>query len=214
MIWLARHGETTWNAEGRYQGRRESHLSALGTRQANALAAYFAGARERGDAVPERIVSSPLARTRETAAPIASALGVAIETDERLIEIAHGTWEGKLKDEIERDDPERYAAWRATPERVAFDGGESLDDVMVRWRSFAGDASLVDGTNVLVMTHDAVVRCALLALRGEGSARFWEMRVENASYATIENDTTLRLLSDCERAHLANARAPFERQAL
>ncbi len=214
MIWLARHGETTWNAEGRYQGRRESHLSELGTRQANALAAHFAAARDRGDANPQRIVSSPLARTRETAAPIARALGLEIETDDRLIEIAHGTWEGEYRNDIERDDPERYAAWRARPERVSFDGGESLGDVMVRWQSFSTDVFVANGADVLVMTHDAVVRCALLALRGETLERFWQIHVENASYATIANTEGVRLVSDCETSHLANDRAPVKTQAL
>jgi len=59
------------------------------------------------------------------------------KTDDRLIEIAHGTWEGRLRDEIEQDDPETMRRWREAPETVRFDGGESLADVDARWRAFA-----------------------------------------------------------------------------
>src|SRR5580700_127978 len=95
-LYIARHAETTWNLAGRYQGRRESALSALGIQHGFALAEGFAHA----DPPPERIIASPLQRTRATAAFVAERLNLAVETDDALIEIAHGTWEGRLRDEI------------------------------------------------------------------------------------------------------------------
>ena len=86
-VYVARHGETTWNLAGRYQGRRESALTALGMSQAFALAGAIVQARV------ERVVSSPLLRCTATAKVAADRLNVRVERDDRLIEIAHGASE-------------------------------------------------------------------------------------------------------------------------
>jgi broad specificity phosphatase PhoE len=213
-IWLARHGETTWNMAGRYQGRMESALSALGVRQGMALADHFFGELQAGRPVPARIVSSPMLRCAATAQFTADRLGVAVETDARLIEIAHGTWDGRYRDDLAREDPERYRAWRGAPDSVTFDGGESLADVLERWRSFARDLAR-ESRHTLVVTHDAVVRCALVDLMGRPLAQFWNVRVENAAYAVFETDgARLRVSEECVTEHLANARADAAAQAL
>lgn len=214
MIWLARHGETTWNLGGRYQGRMESPLSALGMRQGAALAAYFSERLERREAVPTRIVTSPLQRCTQTARFVATRLGVELESDARLIEIAHGTWEGRFRDELERNDPERYRAWREDPAHVAFERGETLTDVLARWRSFATD--LVPATaDALVVTHDAVVRCALLDLQKRPLADFWQMRVENAAFAELNvTDGRIVLERECVADHLRGLHADVSGQAL
>ncbi|HKE36237.1 MAG TPA: histidine phosphatase family protein, partial [Candidatus Baltobacteraceae bacterium] len=92
-LYVARHGETDWNYEGRYQGQRESTLTELGRRQAEALAGALA------DSGARRILSSPLRRCVDTARPLAERLGISVETDDRLLEIAHGNWEGRLRAE-------------------------------------------------------------------------------------------------------------------
>jgi len=199
---------------GRYQGRLESALSALGVRQGFALANAFGDRLERGEPVPARIISSPLLRCAATARFTADRLGVPLETDERLIEIAHGTWEGRYRDDLAREEPELYAAWRNDPASVAFDGGESLADVLARWRAFAHDLAR-ESRDTLVVTHDAVVRVALLDLRGLPLDDFWDVAVENAAYAEIENDGgSLVLRQECVTVHLASARADAAEQAL
>lgn len=214
LIWLARHGETTWNVAGRYQGRLESELTPLGERQAVALAAFFGKRAQRGDPVPTRIVSSPLARCTSTAQPSARRLGLTTETSEALIEIGHGTWEGRYREEIARNDAERYRLWREAPARVAFEGGETLNDVLGRWRSFASE--LARGTQqTLVVTHDAVIRCALLDLLGRPPDDFWQVNVENGAFALLTSDgATLSLVRECDVAHLSNLRAEVSSQAL
>src|SRR5580693_6057459 len=131
-LYIARHAETTWNLAGRYQGRRESALSARGIQQGFALADALAQA----DPPPARIIASPMQRTRATATFVADRLNLPLETDDALIEIAHGTWEGRLRDEIAANDPARYATWRERPADVAFEEGESLRDVAARWQRF------------------------------------------------------------------------------
>ncbi len=213
-IWLARHGETTWNLGGRYQGRMESALSALGMRQGLALADYFCAALAAGAPVPTRIVSSPLLRCTATARLTSWRLGIELQTDDRLIEIAHGSWEGRYRDELAANDPERYRMWREDPAHVAFERGETLADVFARWQSFAHDlARRTEDT--LVVTHDAVVRCALLDLEDRPLGDFWKTHVENAAFALISRaGHTLRLVAQCDAGHLAGLRADFATQAL
>jgi probable phosphoglycerate mutase len=206
-VYLARHGETTWNLAGRYQGRRESALTALGMRQALALSAAMSDARV------GRVVSSPLLRCSATAQPSAERANVALETDDRIIEIAHGTWEGRLRDEIAANDPARYRAWREDPANVAFAGGETLSGVRERWRAFAN--AFRTESPALVVTHDAVVRVALLDALDRELDAFWEATVENGAYAIFEvDDGRWHLLEPCVTEHLAGLRAATEGQAL
>ena len=154
MIYIARHGETDWNREGRYQGQRESQLTDTGVAQARALAVALS---QREDYVAS--ISSPLARCVETARPLAERLGISVETDPDLIEIAHGTWEGRLRASIEREDPQAMRLWREHPERVQFEGGESLAQVDARWRAFM---ERTEG-GIAIVTHDVIVRLAILS---------------------------------------------------
>jgi broad specificity phosphatase PhoE len=209
QLYIARHAETTWNLAGRYQGRRESALSARGVRQGFAFGNAFAGLTPR----IERIVSSPMGRTFATATFAAERLNLPVETDDALIEIAHGTWEGRLRDEIAANDPERYRTWRERPADVSFDGGETLDDVLARWRRFR--ASFAVTVPTLIVTHDAIVRIALLDIAQRPLTAFWETQVENAGYAVVEvNGADWTLVEESHSDHLAELRASIEAQAL
>jgi broad specificity phosphatase PhoE len=208
-LYIARHAETTWNVAGRYQGRRESALSARGIQQGFALGNAF------GELLPriERIVSSPLGRTRATAQFVAERLNVPLETDDALIEIAHGTWEGRLRDEIAANDPARYSTWRERPHEVSFEEGESLTDVMTRWKRFRASFHVTKPT--LIVTHDAIVRIALLDIKGQPLTAFWDTQVENAGYAIVEVDgAAWELIDESVNTHLADMRATIESQAL
>jgi broad specificity phosphatase PhoE len=211
---VARHGETTWNVTGRYQGRLEAPLSALGTAQAAALAGYFGALRAEGAAVPQRIFSSPLGRCTATAGPVADILGVPVTVDARIIEIAHGTWEGRYRDELAANDPERYRAWRGDPENVSFERGETLHDVRDRWRDFAASLASLDG-DALVVTHDALCRVALIEAMGRPLDDFWKVHVTNAAFSRLAvTPDGLRVIEECHDDHVATLRASLERQAL
>jgi broad specificity phosphatase PhoE len=208
-LYIARHAETTWNLAGRYQGRRESALSARGVQQGFALAAAFA----RATPPLARIIASPMQRTRATATFVAERLNLPLETDDALIEIAHGTWEGRLRDEIAANDPARYATWRERPAEVAFEEGESLRDVSERWQRFR--AVLAVDVPTLLVTHDAIVRAALLDIARRPLGDFWSIRVENAAYAVVEVEGhAWRLVEESVNTHLAGDRAETETQAL
>jgi phosphoserine phosphatase len=208
-VYIARHAETTWNLAGRYQGRRESALSARGIQQGFALAEAFAHA----DPAPVRIIASPMQRTRATATFVAERLNVPLETDDALIEIAHGTWEGRLRDEIAANDPARYTTWRERPAEVTFEEGESLADVAARWKRFRAQLRIEAPT--LLVTHDAIVRAAVLDIAGRPLSDFWKIQVENAAYAIVEVDgPTWTLVDESVNTHLAGDRAKTATQAL
>lgn len=205
MIYVARHGETDWNREGRYQGQRESQLTDTGVAQARALA--------RALSQPEmtRVVSSPLARCVETARPLAEALGLSLDTDRDLIEIAHGTWEGRLRASIEREVPHAMRAWREHPDRVQFEGGESLAQVDARWRAFMQRNR--DADEIAIVTHDVIVRLAILSATGAPLSRLWEPRVVNGGYAVFRGGSW-ELVEECVADHLDGLVVDTASQAL
>lgn len=206
-VFIARHGETTWNAAGRYQGRQESELSGLGVAQARVLADAMGAYRL------QRILSSPLRRCLDTARPAAERFGLNVEAEPLLVEIAHGRWEGRLREDLAREDPERYRRWRSQPEIVDFEDGESVADVLQRWKTFVAGFE-ADGDTLLV-THDAVIRCALLERTGRELRTFWEGRVLNGAYAHfVVRDKTWTLRDECVSAHLAGLVTDPSTQAL
>jgi broad specificity phosphatase PhoE len=208
-VYVARHGETTWNLAGRYQGRRESALTALGVRQGFALADAF----ERIEPRIQRIIASPLLRCSATAKFVTDRLNIPLDADDRLLEIAHGTWEGRLRDEIAANDIERFNLWKERPGGVGFENGETLADVSLRWQSFIErfDASVP----TLVVTHDAVVRVAILAARQCALDQLWNVHVENAAFAEFEvADGRWQLVMENVDTHLAGLHAATGSQAL
>ena len=207
ILYLARHGETDFNEEGRYQGQRESELTPRGRLQAERLAQALEGV------APQRIISSPLRRCMESARPLANRMKLPLEVSPDLIEIAHGTWEGRLRDEIAENDPETMRAWRSKPENVTFDGGESLAMVDARWKHFLH--SLRSEMTTVIVTHDVLVRLALLDATNKPLSRFWEPVVKNGAYAwVVKENGSMRVLNECVDAHLGDAQADTSGQAL
>ncbi len=197
-ILLARHGETPWNAEGRYQGQEDIALSPVGETQAAAL-----GRRLR-DVRIDRAVASPLSRARRTAEFALGPERVAMLTiDDGLKEIAHGTWEGLLASEIRERDPERLQAWRDAPHEVLMPQGESLQHVFDRAGPALARAAdgLGEGDTLLVVAHDAVNRVLLCRVLGIPLARLWSFRQAPTTLNLLEGPDVERLevvrLNDC-----------------
>lgn len=189
-ILLARHGETPWNAEGRYQGQEDIPLSPVGEAQARGL-----GERLR-DVWIDRAVASPLSRALRTAQlALGEQRALLLTTDDGFMEIAHGEWEGLLAHEIHERDPERLRAWRETPHEVLMPQGESLQHVLDRaWPALqrACDGMDADQT-LLVVAHDAVNRVLLCRILGLPLHRLWSFR---------QAPTTLNLLEGIDTEHL------------
>mgnify|MGYP006169599781 CR=1 FL=1 len=198
-ILLARHGETPWNAEGRYQGQHDIALSETGERQARLL----------GDRLREmpitRAVASPLSRARRTAElALGEERAGLLQLDRDLQEIAHGDWEGLLASEIRARDPNRLRAWRDSPETVQMPGGgESIVQVFDRaWPAFARACEgLGEGDTLLVVAHDAVNRVILCRILGLPLSRLWTFRQAPTTLNLLEgadlDQLELVRLNDC-----------------
>lgn len=151
---LVRHGESIWNAEARIQGQRCAGLTALGRAQARATAVALAA--EYPDA---QLVTSDLQRTRETMEPLVEALGREAALDPGLRERTFGAWEGRLRDEVAREDGRRWERWLAGEDVVQEVGGESaamladrVEPVLRRWL-----AATAPGSVTIAVTHGGPV---------------------------------------------------------
>ncbi|WP_298574937.1 histidine phosphatase family protein [uncultured Luteimonas sp.] len=197
-ILLARHGETPWNAEGRYQGQEDIPLSPVGEEQARLL-----GERLR-DVRIDKAVSSPLTRAYHTAQfALGEARAPMLTTEMGFMEIAHGTWEGLLASEIGATDPERLRAWRDAPDTVQMPGGESLKQVFRRsWEALQWSTEGLGGNDtLLVVAHDAVNRVLLCHVLGIPLSRLWTFRQAPTTLNLLEGETLDSLevvrLNDC-----------------
>jgi probable phosphoglycerate mutase len=189
-ILLARHGETQWNVEGRCQGQGfDIPLSDAGRAQARSLGARIEGLPLR------RAVASPLLRARQTAELALGERAGLLTFDDRLMEISHGLWEGRLPGEIRAGFPELHRAWRETPDLVQLPEGEGLREVDARAWSALTDAccGLGDEDAVFIMTHDAVNRTLLCRVLGLPLSRVWSFR---------QASTCLNLLEGHDLEHL------------
>ncbi len=198
-ILLARHGETPWNAAGRYQGQIDIPLSEAGEVQAAKL-----GDRLR-DVTITRAVSSQLTRARSTAeAALGESRKHILRIDPRFQEIAHGDWEGLLAQEIAERDPVTFQAWRDAPQTVQMPQGENLQQVLDR--AWEGLAAACDGLGkddtLLVVAHDAVNRVLLCRIFGLGLDRLWSFRQAPTTLNLLEGDDVDNLavvrLNDCQ----------------
>jgi broad specificity phosphatase PhoE len=147
-IVLLRHGESTWVAEGRFQGQGDPPLSPAGRRQA-ALAAERLARPHRSPALPVpvgpplEVVHSPLRRTTETAELVTAALTVETgfdvdvprRPDPGFLEIGQGEWEGLPGADVQARWPDVIAGWRRDPLSMWAPGGESVPQVDSRVRA-------------------------------------------------------------------------------
>ncbi|MFC0241980.1 histidine phosphatase family protein [Rhodopseudomonas telluris] len=132
-IYFMRHGQTDWNATGRYQGTQDIPLNDKGRGQASTAGRLLGEvlAREGRDAATLSYVSSPLGRARVTMELARVKLGLPAQgyaTDERLREITYGAWEGFTVEQMQASDAKIYAARQADRWTVAPLRGESYAD--------------------------------------------------------------------------------------
>lgn len=159
-----RHGETDWNAAGRWQGHAPVPLNAIGRAQSVALGRYLAGNGARVAA----LYSSDLPRAWQTAQAIAEALGLAVQPEPRLREIDLGDWQGLTRDEVLAWDADRYAAYRADWRNIPAPNGESRAALRARARAAFDDiAARHAGQTVALVTHGGTLGMLLESLFGE-----------------------------------------------
>jgi broad specificity phosphatase PhoE len=189
-ILLARHGETDWNREGRFQGHADPPLNELGRTQAAALAAELSGVELAA------LYSSPLRRALETAEIIGAPHGVEPVAVETLREIDVGSWQGLTRTEIEARFPEQFARWLDYGQ--GWEDGERYDELGRRVVATLLElAAAHDGQRILAVTHGGPIRAAFAFAAGSthAEARRLAPRIGNAFVAEFAvEDGALRRL--------------------
>jgi probable phosphoglycerate mutase len=160
-IYLARHGETDYNAEPRFQGQLDVPLNDRGRAQAAELA-------ERAATYGfTALWCSPLRRAHETATIVAARVGLEPREDARLMETDAGLWTNRSFKEIQAEDPHGFNAFVTGDPQFAFPGGESFQAQGERVMAALAEIAAEPQRPVLVVCHGVVIRLALARMQGE-----------------------------------------------
>lgn len=198
-----RHGETAWNREGRVMGRNPIELDEHGRAQVQAAIPFARLIK------PELIVTSPLARARQSAEIIAAGVGgIPVTEDPQLSEVLYGRWEGMVFGDL-IDDAE-YAHYRDNPVDAPTPGGETIAQVQSRGVEAVRRAVAANsGRRILFVSHGDIIRTILCYFMRLELAHFRRIRVDNAAFSGFQlvgdfaEVKFLNLLQDPERAFVA-----------
>lgn len=201
---LARHGQTVWNADRRFQGGSDVPLSDLGRAQAAAL-----GAALRAYRVAAAYVS-PLRRAVETARVALRGTGLPLAVVEGLRELSLGEWEGHTVETIRQQAGDPYRAWLRAPEACPPPGSEPLRAVCARVLGAVEAIAARHGASddVLLIGHGGVISVYACHLLGVPFDHLWRLRVDNASLTVVKPPRLVRLNDTRHLAGLATG-APW-----
>ncbi|WP_320774908.1 bifunctional RNase H/acid phosphatase [Streptomyces sp. CRN 30] len=195
---LLRHGETPLTPQKRFSGSGGSDpsLSGAGRHQAERVAAVLAA---RGTI--QAVVTSPLARCRETAGIVAARLGLDVTVEDGLRETDFGAWEGLTFAEVRARHPEDMDAWLASPDAAPTGGGESFAAV-TRRTAATRDAltATYAGRTVLLVTHVTPIKTLVRLALGAPPESLFRMELSAASLSAVayygDGNASVRLLND------------------
>jgi broad specificity phosphatase PhoE len=185
LILLARHGQTDYNAPPvRIQGSLDPPLNSTGLAQARALAELVAG-----EGV-QALYASDMLRARQTAAIVGERIGLEPVIDPRVRECAWGAWEGRLVEDIAREEPEAWAAWLRAGEDFRFPSspgkpGESLTEHMARTTAALEDFRTGE-LPALVVCHGGTIRVALAGRDPRGLDAYHDFHPHNGELVRFE----------------------------
>ncbi|WPU92723.1 histidine phosphatase family protein [Mucilaginibacter sabulilitoris] len=184
-VYLLRHGETTYNADGnRYCGRTDASLTNKGIKQA--VNVFHQLKDEKFNAV----YSSPLSRACLTAQIATESKQV--QTDERIIEVDFGTWEGKTKEEFIAEEPSLWEAWMSDPANAKAGGtGETGAEVIERVDSFFNEMLQKHANQtIVVVAHNGINRLYMAYKLGMELKNYRRIFQENSAITFFELDDT------------------------
>ncbi|MET9388929.1 bifunctional RNase H/acid phosphatase [Streptomyces sp. NPDC006624] len=195
---LLRHGETPLTPQKRFSGSggTDPSLSDAGREQAERAAALLA---RRGTI--QAVVSSPLARTRETAGIVAARLGLDVSIEDGLRETDFGAWEGLTFAEVRERHPDDLSAWLASPDAEPTGGGESFAATAARIAA-ARDKLLAAyaGRTILLVTHVTPIKTLVRLALGAPPESLFRMELSAASLSVVayyaDGNASVRLLND------------------
>ena len=189
-IYYIRHGQTAWNALGRFQGSQDIPLNDLGREQAAHAGGMMKDllSRAERDAGSLDYVSSPLGRARSTMEFVRGQLGLAPETytlDDRLREIGYGHWEGSTLAEQEASHPEIFAARQTDKWGMPPPNGESYASVQLRMRDWYEGLT----GDIVAVAHGGTARALMVALDVQTIAEAAELPIEQGAVYVFSNGT-------------------------
>ena len=183
-VLLVRHGRTTANTSGLLAGRQKGvHLDETGTAQASAAAERLTAVRLAA------IVSSPLERCRETAAPIAKASGLRVTTDKGLLECDYGDWQGQELKQLARE--KLWTTVQSQPSAVTFPGGETMAEMVARSSAAVRrrDATLADEHGAeavwVAVSHGDIIKGILADALGMHLDLFQRINIDPGSVSIV-----------------------------
>ncbi len=199
-ILLIRHGQTDWNAEGRWQGHQDVPLNATGLAQAGALAEHLS------QRPITAVYSSDLLRAHATAGLIAERFGLTVKDDARWRELHLGVFQALTTTEITAQYPEEFRRMRDEYMDFAVPQGEARRDMQARaYAAYLDILANEAGPEIVVVSHGGTIRMLLLKLFGDD---ILHRSVQNTSISIIESDGTAhRLLETAMTPHLSAAKA-------
>jgi glucosyl-3-phosphoglycerate phosphatase len=161
-ILLLRHGQTSWNAQDRFQGHADIELDDVGRAQAARAAQLLKRLR------PDRVVSSDLIRAHQTALALASLMGLQVTCDPRLRETSYSAWEGLTATEVDEQYPGVRDAWRAGGSARPGGDGELRTEVGARVAQALREhvATLPAGGLLVVASHGGAVSSGIQTMLG------------------------------------------------
>ena len=158
------------------------------------------------------IYTSPLKRTYQTATIIAQKVRVPLITDRKLLEINHGTWEGKRPDQFNQTEQQILNQWKSQPDVVQMPDGEHFNDVASRAEKFLLKIEKSKGKNIIV-SHDLTIRVMIALIKNLSFDNIWSINLDNCGITTIGlNDREIIDLNNT--THLDGLRSELNRQAL
>jgi len=199
IVYCVRHGESTYNAQGRLQGQSDRPvLSALGRQQSEATARALLGK------PIEALFASPLRRAYETAEIIAARLKLEVRTDPRLKEINVGIFQDQLRSDLEKHHPEALREWLSGRPDYAIPGGESRAQLARRGREAFEEIFGLGFEQVVVVAHGGLLVSTIKSLLNIPLENP-PLALENCSITTLsrDGDGRVELLGLNQTDHLA-----------
>jgi phosphoserine phosphatase len=179
-LYIVRHGETEWNKEEVFRGRKDVLLNETGLWQAERTGAFFS------DKGVNAVYSSPLARATQTASAICGATGAGLTLDSAFLDMDFGPWEGLSLADVRTRYPKEFESWHQSPHLFRMAGAETLSQVLRRVRKGLRRIEKQANDVAVITTHRVI--CKLLALHfiGAPNRAFWRVKVDPASITLVE----------------------------
>ncbi len=178
---LIRHGQTDWNAIGRWQGQADPPLNDTGRAQAQQIALELQPLKL------DALVCSDLRRARETAEIVAAALGLRVALEPRLREVNLGDWQGLHLDEIRARWPDQIRQWLESPLAARPPNGESIRELADRVLAAVRDiAAQYADRRVGIVAHELPIAVLVAHVTGTPLDRLREHSPSNAAWRELE----------------------------